>query len=307
MAKAFGFVAYGGPEQQGFLDRPTPVPGPGTVRIRVVAAGVNPADWKKRQGWFGTGAAPPVVMGTEAAGVVSAVGEGVQGFRVGDEVFGIAPGGAFAEEALLAAGTTAHKPRTVGFAEAAALPVAAATAYDALDQLAALGLDPGRTLLIVGAAGGVGTAAAQIARGRGLRVLGAAGEGSADHVRSLGATPVRYGPGVAERLRGVAPDGVDAVLDLVGGDAVREVAGALRAPGRLVSTADPDTAAALGGAYVRRDGTAAPLAALAELVAAGTLDPHITARYPLERAAEAVAEVEGGHVRGKLILEMSRP
>ncbi|QKW22877.1 NADP-dependent oxidoreductase [Kitasatospora sp. NA04385] len=307
MAKAFGFVAYGGPEQQEFLDRPTPVPGPGTVRIRVVAAGVNPADWKKRQGRFGTEAAPPVVMGSEAAGVVTAVGPDAGGFRVGDEVFGTAPGGAFAEEALLAARTTAHKPRTVGFAEVAALPVAAATAYDALDQLAALGLHSGQALLIVGAAGGVGTAAAQIARGRGLHVLGTAGEGSADHVRSLGATPVRYGPGVAERLRGVAPDGVDAVLDLVGGDAVREVAAALRTPGRLVSTTDPATAAELGGAYVLRDHTAAPLAALAELVAAGTLDPHITARYPLDRAAEAMAEVEGGHARGKLILEMSRP
>ena len=307
MAKAFGFVGYGGPEQQEFLDRPTPVPGPGTLRIRVVAAGVNPADWKRRQGRFGTGTAPPVVMGSEAAGVVTAVGEDVRGFRAGDEVFGTAPDGAFAEEALLTARTTAHKPSTVGFAEAAALPVAAATAYDALDQLAGLGLRPGRTLLVVGASGGVGTAAAQIARGRGLTVLGTAGEGSAGHVRSLGATPVRYGAGVAERLRAVAPDGVDAVLDLVGGDAVREVADALRAPGRLVSTADPDTAAELGGAHVRRSGTAAPLAALAELVAAGTLDPHITARYPLERAAEAMAEVEGGHVRGKLILEMSRP
>ncbi|GLW68246.1 NADPH:quinone reductase [Kitasatospora phosalacinea] len=307
MAKAFGFVAYGGPEQQEFLDRPTPAPGPGTLRIRVVAAGVNPADWKKRQGWFGTDAAPPLVMGSEAAGVVTAVGEGVQGFRVGDEVFGTAPGGAFAEEALLPARATAHKPRTVGFAEAAALPVAAATAHDALDQLAALGLRRGDTLLVVGVAGGVGTAAAQIARGRGLEVLGTAGEGSAAYVRSIGATPVRYGPGVAERLRGVAPGGVDAVLDLIGGDAVREVAGVLRVPGRLVSTADPATAAELGGAYVERDGTAAPLAALAELVAAGTLDPHITARYPLERAAEAMAAVEGGHVRGKLILEMSRP
>ncbi|GLW59361.1 NADP-dependent oxidoreductase [Kitasatospora phosalacinea] len=307
MAKAFGFVGYGGPEQQEFLDRPAPVPGPGTLRIRVVAAGVNPADWKKRQGWFGTDAAPPLVMGSEAAGVVTAVGEGVQGFRVGDEVFGTAPGGAFAEEALLSARATAHKPRTVGFAEAAALPVAAATAYDALDQLADLGLHRGQTLLVVGVAGGVGSAAAQIARGRGLDVLGTAGEGSAAYVRSLGATPVRYGPGVADRLRGVAPEGVDAVLDLIGGDAVREVAGALRAPGRLVSTADPDTVAELGGAYVRRDGTAAPLAALAELVAAGTLDPHITARYPLERAAEAMAAVEGGHARGKLILEMSRP
>ncbi|RKE22627.1 NADP-dependent oxidoreductase [Streptomyces sp. TLI_171] len=304
MSKAFGFVAYGGPEQQEFLDRPTPEPGPGAVLIEVRAAGVNPADWKKRQGWFGTEAAPPLVMGSEAAGVVTAVGEGVQGFAVGDEVFGIAPGGAFAEETLLAARTTARKPADIGFAQAAALPVAAATAYDALNQL---DLRAGQTLLIVGVAGGVGSAAAQIAHHRGVTVLGTAGEGSAGYVRALGATPVRYGPGVADRLRGVAPEGVDAVLDLIGGDAVRDVAGVLREPGRLVSTADPATAAELGGAYVKRDGTAGPLTAVAELVAAGKLDPNITASYPLERAAEAMAEVESGHARGKLILEMSRP
>jgi NADPH2:quinone reductase len=302
MSKAFGFVDYGGPEQQEFLDRPTPSPGPGTLLVEVRAAGVNPADWKKRRGWFGTGATPPVVMGSEAAGVVAAVGEGVPGFAVGDEVFGIAPAGAFAEETLLAARATARKPPGVSFAQAAALPVAPATAYDALDQL---DLRPGQTLLVVGAAGGVGTAAAQLARDRGLRVLGTSGEHSTAYVQSLGALPVRYGEGVAERVRALAPEGVDGILDLVGGDAVRAVVGTLRQPGRLVSTADPGAAAELGGAYVRRDGTAAVLVALADLVAAGRLDPRITATYPLDRAAEAIAAVETGHARGKLILEMS--
>ncbi|MEV7120647.1 NADP-dependent oxidoreductase [Kitasatospora griseola] len=304
MVKAFGFVAYGGPEQQQFLDRPLPVPGPGGVRIEVRAAGVNPADWKKREGWFGTAAEPPLVMGSEAAGVVTAVGDDVDAFAVGDEVFGIAPGGAFAEQVLLAARATARKPPTVGFDQAAALPVAAATAYDALRQL---DLHSGETLLIVGISGGVGSAATQIARARGITVLGTAGAGSADHVRSLGGTPVRYGDGVADRLREAAPDGVDAVLDLVGGTAVRDVAGALRRPGRLVSTADRATIEDLGGAYVKRDGTAAVLTALADLVAAGTLNAQISARYPLEHAAEAIAEVESGHARGKLILEMNRP
>ncbi|MEV4555464.1 NADP-dependent oxidoreductase [Kitasatospora sp. NPDC049285] len=302
MSKAFGFVEYGGPEQQEFLDRPTPVPGPGTLLVRVRAAGVNPADWKTRRGWFGTDAAPPLVMGSEAAGVVTAVGEGVPGFAVGDEVFGIAPAGAFAEEALLAAQTTARKPAAVSFAQAAALPVAAATAYDAVHQL---GLRAGQTLLVVGVAGGVGSAAAQIAREQGVRVLGTAGDGSVGYVQSLGALPVRYGDGVEQRVRALAPEGVDGILDLIGGDAVRAVAGTLREGGRLVSTSDPTTAAELGGAYVRRDGTSAVLVALAELVAAGKLDPHITAVFPLERAAEAMAEVESGHARGKLILEMS--
>ncbi|OKJ15822.1 NADP-dependent oxidoreductase [Kitasatospora sp. CB01950] len=304
MVKAFGFVAYGGPEQQQFLDRPLPEPGPGGLRIEVRAAGVNPADWKKREGWFGTVAEPPLVMGSEAAGVVTAVGEDADGFAVGDEVFGIAPAGAFAEQTLLAARATARKPATIGFDQAAALPVAAATAYDALQQLQ---LHSGELLLIVGIAGGVGTAATQIARARGITVLGTAGASSADHVRALGATPVRYGEGVTDRLREAAPDGVDAVLDLVGGTAVRDVAGALRRPGRLVSTADRATVEELGGAYVKRDGTAAVLTALADLVADGTLDAHISARYPLEHAAEAIAAVESGHARGKLILEMNRP
>ncbi|MFJ5921822.1 NADP-dependent oxidoreductase [Kitasatospora sp. NPDC092948] len=304
MVKAFGFVAYGGPDQQQFLDRPLPEPGPGGVRIEVRAAGVNPADWKKREGWFGTATEPPLVMGSEAAGVVTAVGEEADGFAVGDEVFGIAPAGAFAEQVLLSARATARKPAAVGFDQAAALPVAAATAYDALQQLQ---LRAGETLLIVGIAGGVGSAATQIARARGITVLGTAGAASADHVRALGGTPVRYGDGVAERVRQAAPDGVDAILDLVGGTAVRDVAGVLRRPGRLVSTADRATVEDLGGAYVKRDGTATVLTALADLVAAGKLDAQITARYPLERAAEAIAEVESGHARGKLILEMNRP
>ncbi|GAA2841185.1 NADP-dependent oxidoreductase [Kitasatospora paracochleata] len=302
MSKAFGFVAYGGPENQEFLDRPAPEPGPGTLLIAVRAAGVNPADWKKRRGMFGTGDDLPAVLGSEAAGVVRAVGPGVSGFAVGDAVFGTTPVGAFAEHTLLAAEGAAHKPGGVTFAQAAALPVAAATAYDAVRQL---DLDPGRTLLILGIAGGVGSAAAQLAREQGLRVLGTAGEHSRAHVEALGATPVRYGEGVGERVAAAAPDGVDGILDLVGGEAVRAVAGVLTDRSKLVSTVDPATAEELGGGYVRRDGTGAVLTVLADLVAAGKFDPQITATYPLAHAAEAMAAVESGHARGKLILEVS--
>ncbi|WP_431681821.1 NADP-dependent oxidoreductase [Kitasatospora sp. KL5] len=299
MSKAFGFRAYGGPENQEFLERPVPVAGPGRILIAVRAAGINPADWKIRNGWFGTDQPLPRVLGVEAAGVVLETGAGVEGFAPGDEVFGIAVAGGYAEHTLLDAGAAARKPPGVGFADAAALPVAAATAYDAVDQLAP---EPGRTLLVLGIAGGVGSAAAQIARARGVKVVGTASDRNRDWVESFGATQVRYGEGVADRIRTAVPDGVDALLDLIGGEDLREAAAVLADRSRLVSTADPDTAAALGGSPVRRSPVGDVLTALAALVESGALDPRVTATYPLDRAAEALAEVESGHARGKLVL-----
>ncbi|MEV6975232.1 NADP-dependent oxidoreductase [Kitasatospora sp. NPDC093806] len=301
MVKAFGFVDHGGPEQQEFLDRPVLEPGPGQLAITVRAAGVNPADWKSRQGWFGRKRELPAVMGSEAAGVVDRVGPGVTGFTPGDEVFGIAPAGAFAEQTLLNAELSAVKPGKLGFDEAATLPVAAATADDAVRDV---GVGTGGTLLILGISGGVGSAAAQIARSRGIRVIGTASDAKRAHVEALGAVQIRYGDGVADRIRAAAPDGVDGILDLVGGDDARAAAVTLADRSRLVSTADPTTAAELGGRFVTRSTTPETLAALAGLVAAGELDPHITARYPLTHAAEAIALVESGHARGKLVLEV---
>ncbi|MGW2250332.1 NADP-dependent oxidoreductase [Kitasatospora sp. NPDC001660] len=303
MAKAFGFVDYGGPETQEFLDRPVLEAGPGQLAIAVRAAGVNPVDWKVRSGFLGRrGRDLPVVMGQEAAGVVQQVGPDVTAFTPGDEVFGVVAAGAFAEQTLLHAGMSALKPATVGFDQAATLPVAAATADDAVRDV---GLGSGRTLLILGVAGGVGSAAAQIARSRGLRVIGTASDANRGHVESLGAVPVRYGDGVAERIAQAAPDGVDGILDLVGGDALRDAAGVLADRSKLVSTADPATAAELGGRYITRSTTSESLAALAALVAVGELDVHITARYPLAHAAEALALVESGHARGKIVIEVS--
>ncbi|MFD9130271.1 NADP-dependent oxidoreductase [Kitasatospora sp. NPDC059571] len=301
MSKAFGYRAYGGPENQEFLDRPVPDPGPGQLLIAVRAAGVNPVDWKIRNGWLGTSAPLPRVLGVEAAGVVQRVGAGVTGFVPGDEVFGVAAAGGYAEHTLLDADATARRPAGVSFARAAALPVAAATAYDAVEQLA---LEPGRTLLVLGVGGGVGSAAAQIAVARGVRVVGTAADRSRAYVEELGAVQVRYGEGVADRIRAAAPDGVDGLLDLIGGEDLREAAAVLADRTRLVSTADPETAAALGGSAVRRSSGPAALDGVAELVATGALDPRVTATYPLERAAEALAEVESGHARGKLVLVM---
>ncbi|MFC5667136.1 NADP-dependent oxidoreductase [Kitasatospora misakiensis] len=302
MAKAFGFVDYGGPEVQEFLDRPVLEPGPGQLAIAVRAAGVNPVDWKVRRGWLGRERELPAVMGSEASGVVERIGAGVTGFSLGDEVFGVAAAGAFAEQTLLVAARSAVKPAQVGFDQAATLPVAAATADDAIRDI---GVGAGQTLLILGIAGGVGSAAAQIARSRGIRVIGTAGDANRAYVESLGAAQLHYGEGVADRIRALAPDGVDGLLDLVGGEDARAAAVTLADRSRLVSTVDPTTAQDLGGRYLTHSTTPATLAALAGLVAAGELDPHITGRYPLAHVAEALALVESGHARGKLVLEVS--
>lgn len=302
MSKAFGYVDYGGPETQEFLDRPTPEPGEGQLLVSVRSAGVNPFDVKVRRGLFGRDGELPAVLGSEASGVVERVGPGVKDFTPGDEVFGVTAGGAFAEQALLVARMSALKPEGLDWTRAAALPVAVATGDDAVRDV---GLGAGQTLLVLGVSGGVGTAAAQIARARGLRVIGTASDANRGHVESLGATQVRYGEGVAERIRAAAPDGVDGILDLVGGDDLRAAATTLADRSRLVSTADPGTVAELGGRYITRSTTSQTLAALADLVTRDELDPHVTGRYPLAHAAEALALVESGHARGKLVLEIA--
>ncbi len=302
MVNAFGFTDYGGPETQEFLDRPPLEPGPGRLAIAVRAAGVNPIDWKIRRGLFGRERQLPAVLGQEASGVVLRVGPGVTGFAPGDEVFGTAASGGFSEQALLRAELSALKPSTVGFDQAATLPVSAATADDAVREL---GLGAGRTLLILGIAGGVGTIAAQLARTRGLVVLGTASDANRAYVDALGAVQVPYGEGVTERIAAAAPDGVDGVLDLVGGDALRAVAGVITDRTVLVSTVDPVTVAELGGSFVTRATTSGTLAALAALVGSGELDPHVTHRFPLTGAAEALALVESGHARGKVVIEVT--
>jgi NADPH2:quinone reductase len=298
--KAYGFTENGGPETQTFLDLPIPEPGPSELLVAVHAAGVNPVDVAIRTGAFPAGGDFPMVMGREASGVVQEVGQDVDGFAPGDEVFGtvVQGSGAFAEHAVLTGHGTAKKPVHVSFTDAAALAVAGATAYDAVAQL---GLASGQTLLIVGIGGGVGVVAAQLARDAGLNVIGTASESKRELIQSLDATLIVYGDGVADRVREIMPDGVDGILDLVGGDALRAVAGL---GGKIVSTADPVTAGEVGGSYVDRVDGAASLTALAELVAAGKVDPHVEDVIPLDEAAAAIAAVETGHPRGKVVVQV---
>lgn len=308
MPTAFGFREYGSPDVHELFDIPTPVPGPSEVLINVRAAAVNPMDRKVRSGDL-KDVLPrdlPAVLGREASGVVVEVGQDVTGLSAGDEVFGVAAPnhGSFAEQAVLTGGDTAKKPTGVPFEDAAALSVAAATAYDALAQL---GLAEGQTLLINGVAGGVGAAAAQLARDAGLFVIGTASDGNREFVESLGATAVAYGQGVAGRVREILADGVDGILDAVGGYALRDVAVLLKPEGRsdgpgIVSTADAATAAELGGAYVSRAHTREVLEVLGALVAEGKLDPKVQDVYPLSEASAAMAAVESGHGRGKVVI-----
>lgn len=303
--KAYGFTDYGDADVQTFLDIEPPSPMGGEILVEVKAAGVNPVDWKIRHGYMRE-AGPlelPAVLGSEASGIVREVGKDVSGFAVGDQVFGYtAPGsGGYAEYTLLTAAASAHKPSQVSYTSAATLSVAAATAYDGVTQL---DLDPGQTLLINGISGGVGVAAAQIARDLGINVVGTAGPDKQALVQSLGATLVPYGEGVAERIRAILPDGVDAILDLAGGEGLRAVAELLDDRGKLISAGDAATAAELGGHRLSRDPSTRVLDIVARLVAEGKLDPRIEDVRPLAEADEALAAVEVGHAKGKVVIEV---
>lgn len=299
--KAIRFGEFGGPEVLRLVDTDTPDPGPGQVRLRVVAAAVNPIDYKIRSGSmagvFTTGL--PAVPGAEAAGVVDAVGEGVGHLAVGDEAFGFTDTGGYAEYAL--ASTVVRKPEELSFEEAAALSLVAETAQRTLDLLA---LAAGETVLIHGAAGGVGTAAVQLALARGARVVGTASPARHSALRALGVTPVAYGNGLVARVREVAPDGIDAVLDTVGKGALPdsvELRGGTA--DRIVTIADP-AAADYGVVYsskaVRDIGQ---LAEHARLAAEGRLRIPVAEVFPLADAGRAQEASEHGHAPGKLVLK----
>ncbi|WP_156727402.1 NADP-dependent oxidoreductase [Streptomyces apocyni] len=298
--EAIVYEKFGGPGVLRLADVDEPHPGPGQVRLRVQAAGVNPIDYKIRYGWL-EGVVPttfPATPGIEAAGVVDEVGHGVTELKGGDEVLGWTDTGAYAECAL--ATVVAVKPPELGWEEAAALPVATETAQRVLDLLA---VGAGETLLLHGAAGAVGTAGVQLAVARGARVIGTASPANHDYLRVLGAVPVRYGDGLASRVREVSPEGVDAVFDAAGRGALPDSI-ALRGgtTDRIITIADPN--APDFGVTLLHGGShhATALARHAALAARGTLRVPVAGRFPLADAAKAMEVSEGGHVRGKLVL-----
>ncbi|ATY14011.1 NADP-dependent oxidoreductase [Amycolatopsis sp. AA4] len=296
--KSVRFSVFGGPEVLELVDVPDPHPGPGEVRISVRAAGVNASDWKKRQGLMDQEL--PQTMGHEAAGVVDEIGEGVTEVEIGDRVFGFAAsGGAQAELAVLFCYTPI--PPSLGFAEAAALPAAAETAARVLDQL---GVASGTTLLVNGASGSVGSAAVQLAAARDARVIGTGSPATHDFLRSLGAAPVAYGPGMPDRVRALAPDGVDLALDVAGSGVLPELIQLAGGPEHVVTIADFAGAEQYGVRFSRGDGGHAlyVISQLGELVEAGKFTLPVGLTFPLSDVAEAHRVGESGRVRGKLVL-----
>lgn len=283
---------------------PDPKCGPGEILVRVRAAGVNPVDWKLMTGGLDgmMDAVFPVVPGWDVAGVVVARGPDTPDFEVGDEVMAYARkdmvhGGTYAELVAVNAWSAARKPAGLDWAAAAGLPLAGMTAQRTLERLA---VGPDDVLLIHGAAGGVGSIGVQFAREKGARVIGTASERNHDYLRGLGAEPVAYGDGVVERVRALAPEGVTAVADFVGGQLDTTLA-VLAPGGRHASIADP-TVEQHGGTWiwVRPDG--AKLAELAELADRGKLTVEVAATYPLTEVRAAWDASRTGHTRGKIVL-----
>ncbi|MEU4118553.1 NADP-dependent oxidoreductase [Kitasatospora sp. NPDC028055] len=306
MTKAIAFPRYGGTDVLRPIELELPAPGPGQVRVAVRAAGVNPLDHKVRSGAL-DGFFPvsfPAVPGYEVAGVVEAVGAEVTGFAPGDEVFGALMGGGYAEHALLDADQLALKPATLSWEEAAAIPVAAETSERALGVL---GVRPGETLLVHGAAGGVGTLLLQFARARGITVVGTASEANHAYLRELGAVPVTYGEGLAERVRAAAPGGIDRVLDAAGKGVLPLSVELVGSAERVLTIADMAGSQEHGVRFSggAEDGESYYGRAFASALAlhrAGTLRLPLHRVLPLAEAAQAHRISEGGHVRGKIVL-----
>ncbi|WP_055751472.1 NADP-dependent oxidoreductase [Frankia sp. AvcI1] len=325
--KAMSFEETGGPEVLHLVDVPQPHAGPGQIRIAVRAAGVNPVDWKIRNGsTLRTIPVPlPHIPGLEAAGVVDEVGAGVEGVSVGDEVFGAAQN-ASAEYAVL--DEWAPKPPELTWAQAAGLAMAVETAARGLDLLgitadqgsgtgqelgagleAAAGSEQGgsasagTTLLVNGAAGGVGLAAVQLAQARGARVIGTASRDNQEYLRSLGVAATDYGPGLVDRVRALASDGVDAALAVSGEGALPDLITLTGSPDRVVSIGDA-TAADHGVRFTTgAEGRAFySLREAATLAAAGRLTMPVARALPLAELGEAHRLSEAGHVRGKFVV-----
>lgn len=296
--KAVQFSRFGGPEVLEIVDLPNPHPGPGEVRIAVRAAGVNASDWKKRKGLMDQEL--PQTLGYEAAGIVDEVGEGVRDVAPGDRVFGFCPDGA-AQAQLALLSDYAPIPPSLDFAAAAAVPSAVETAARALDQL---GVDRGSTVLINGASGSVGSVAVQLAVARGASVIGTGSPARHELLRSLGARPVAYGNGMAERVRTLAPDGVDFALDVAGSGVLPELIELAGGPDHVITVADFAGAQRHGVRFSRGDSGRAiyVLSQIGDLIESGHFSLPVAQTFPLRDVAEAHRVGEAGQVRGKLVL-----
>jgi NADPH:quinone reductase-like Zn-dependent oxidoreductase len=297
--RALQYATYGGPEVLTWANAPDPHAGAGTIRIAVRAASVNPIDWKMLAGAMSGG--QPMVgtgyLGYDAAGVVDEVCEGVTGVSVGDEVFGR---GHNTQADYTVLDSWARKPPSIDWAVAAAVGVAGETSERGLRLL---GVQAGDTIFVDGGAGGVGAVAVQMALARKARVIASASEANQDYLREIGAIPVSYGQGVADRVRAAASGRVDAVFDVAGKTPIEELIRLVSEPSEVLSIAN-FTAAEAGARVTGGDADSSPMQALAEvagLLAQNKLVIKVQT-YPFGRAAEAYRISQSGHVRGKLVL-----
>ena len=306
MSRAVIFEKFGGPEVLEVREVPEPHAGPGEVRVRVTAAGLNPMDWgiaARPEAAARFGITLPSGFGCDLAGVIDEVGEGVTGFAVGDRVYGGALGKAVAEFVVVqaAAGSLWHTPEGISDAVAGTLGVAGLTAVAAL---AAIGVRSGDTVLVGGAAGGVGVFVVQLAVLAGAKVVGTASPGSFDALRKLGAEPVAYGPGLAERVQALAPGGLTAATDLFGTETAEAALALGVAPERISTIAagpnPPGGVRAAGGFDAAPDA----IEQVTDAILAGRLTVPIAASFPIEQIREAVTLQAGRHVHGKVVVTL---
>ncbi|WP_280275722.1 NADP-dependent oxidoreductase [Nocardia wallacei] len=309
MSRAVIYERFGGPEVLRVREVPEPHAGPGEIRVRVTAAGLNPMDWglaSRPEAAAQFGITVPAGFGYDFAGIVDEIGTGAAGFAVGDRVYGGALGRAAADFVVLGTSGGATEavwrtPEGISDEVAAALPVAGMTAAAAL---AAIGLRSGDTVLIGGAAGGVGIFAVQLAKLAGARVIGTAAPSTFEFLRQLGAEPVAYGAGLADRVHTLAPGAVTAATDLFGTETA-ETALALGVPPERISTIaagpnPPGGVRATGGIDAGPDA----MTRIADAVRTGELTVPIAATYPLEQIREAVTLQAGRHVHGKVVITL---
>ncbi|MCS5718543.1 NADP-dependent oxidoreductase [Herbiconiux sp. CPCC 205763] len=306
MTRAVRFERYGGTEVLRVVEVERPEPGPGEVRVEVLAASINPGEAAIRRGLYDAvfPATFPSGQGSDFAGRVTARGAGVQGIGVGEEVIGFSDSrSAQATDVVVPATNVVPKPATVTWEEAATLYVAGTTAFAAVR---AVGADLGDVVVVAGAAGGVGVFAAQLARHAGATVVGTARDEDHDFLRGLEIMPVTYGDGVVERIRALVPEGVDAFIDTHGSGNVAAAIELGVSPARIDTIAD---FAAVKRYGVKGEGNAAgggarTLSELAALIVEGDLRIPIDTIYPFERVAEAYDHLDTQHVRGKIVLRM---
>lgn len=300
MGRAVRYEEFGGPEVLKVVEVPEPSAGPGQVRVRVMAAALNPVDFKVFHGGIvanAFGVVPPAGVGNDFSGVIDQVGEDVAGWAVGDEVFGGATD-TMADYVVVPVAALFRKPPELSWEVAGSLGVAARAASA---SVASLHLTESDTVLISAAAGGVGVLAAQLALADGAKVIGTASEGNHEFLASLGVVPVSYGEGLVDRVRAAAPQGLTAVLDNHGLEAV-EAGLELGVPPARINTiasfSGPEGITFVGG----MNATTQDVQRLADLITAGRIQLPIDSVFPLEAASEAFARLEAGHARGKIVL-----